>query len=147
MSAQLAEAKPSLVIRRRINASPGKIFAAWTQPEKMMRWWGTKDAVTLRAEADLRPGGCYAVGFRTPDGEEHDVAGTYREIVKDHKLVFTWAWRSTPERESLVTILIEPDGAGAWLTLRHEQFFDMTARDNHEGGWNASLDRLEAFVA
>jgi uncharacterized protein YndB with AHSA1/START domain len=112
-----------------------------------MRWWGTKDAVTLRAETDLVPGGRYAVGFRTPDGEEHNVAGVYREIVKDKKLVFTWAWRSTPERESLVTILIEPDGDASWLTLRHEQFFDTTARDNHEGGWNSSLDRLEAFVA
>ena len=146
MSAQLAETKPSLVIRRRIAASPQKIFAAWTQPEKIMRWWGTKDATTLRAETDLKPGGRYAVGFRTPDGEEHNVGGVYREIVPDRKLVFTWAWRSTPERESLVTILIEPDGAGAWLTLRHEQFFDMTARNNHEGGWNSSLDRLEAFV-
>jgi len=138
--------KPSLVIRRRIAAPAQKIFAAWTQPEKIMGWWGTKGAVTLRAETDLRPGGRFAVGFRTPDGEEHNVSGVYREIVADRKLVFTWAWRSTPERESLVTILLEPDGTGTWLTLRHEQFFDQTARDDHETGWNHSLDRLEAFV-
>jgi len=109
----------------------------------MMGWWGTKDAATLRAEVDLRPGGRFAVAFRTPDGEEHDVAGIYREIVADQKLVFTWAWASTPERESLVTVTIEPDGAGSILTLHHAHFFDATARDNHEGGWTHTLDRLE----
>lgn len=142
----IAETKPSLTIRRHIAASPRKVFAAWTDPEKIMGWWGTKDAVTLRAETDLRPGGHFAIGFRTPDGEEHDVGGVYREVVPDAKLVFTWAWRTTPERCSLVTISLKPDGAGTWLTLRHENFFDMTARDNHETGWGHSFDRLGAFV-
>jgi uncharacterized protein YndB with AHSA1/START domain len=145
MSAQL-EAKPSLVIRRRLAAAPEKVFAAWTNPEKIMRWWGTKDATTLRAQTDLRPGGRFAIGFRTPDGEEHDVGGVYREVIANQKLVFTWAWRTTPQRESLVTISLKPDGDGTWLTLRHEQFFDETARDNHQSGWAASLDRLERFA-
>jgi uncharacterized protein YndB with AHSA1/START domain len=113
----------------------------------MMRWWGTKDATTLRAESDPRVGGRFAVAFRTPDGEEHNVSGVYREIVADEKLVFTWAWRSTPERESLVSVTIKPDGDGAMLTLRHENFFDQTARDDHEGGWTATLDRLESYIA
>lgn len=142
----IAETKPSLTLKRRIAAPPARVFAAWTKPEKIRGWWGTKDATTLRAEVDLRVGGRFAVGFRTPDGEAHDVSGVYREIVTDAKLVFTWAWRTTPERESLVTITIEPDGDGAMLTLHHENFFDETARNNHEGGWTSSLDRLEAYV-
>ncbi|HWA90192.1 MAG TPA: SRPBCC domain-containing protein [Rhizomicrobium sp.] len=142
----IAETKPSLTLERRIAAPPAKIFAAWTKPEKMMGWWGTKDATTLRADVDLRVGGRFAVGFRTPDGQEHNVSGVYREIVADEKLVFTWAWRSTPERESLVTVTIRPDGDGAMLTLHHAEFFDETARDNHRGGWTSSLDRLEACV-
>ena len=51
------------------------------------------------------------------DGEQHDVSGVYREIVPNEKLVFTWAWKSTPERESLVTVMFKPDGAGTMLTL------------------------------
>jgi len=140
------ETRPSLTLKRHIKAKPEKIFAAWTKPEKIMGWWGTKDATTLRADTDLRVGGRFAVGFKTPDGEEHNVGGVYRELVPNEKIVFTWAWRSTPERESLVTISLKPDGEGTMLTLHHEQFFDMTARNNHEGGWNASLDRLEGFV-
>ena len=66
-------------------------------------------------------------------------------MVRNKKLVFTWAWRSTPERESLVTVLIEPDGDGSLLTLTHEQFFDEAARDRHSHGWTGSLDKLERY--
>ncbi len=64
------------------------------------------------AETDVRVGGHYAVTFHTEDGEEHNVGGIYRDVVPNEKLVFTWAWRTMPERESFVTILIKPDGAG-----------------------------------
>ena len=88
-----------------------------------------------------------SIVFHTEDGEEHHVSGTYREVVPNEKLVFTWAWRSTPERESLVTILIKPEGGASLLTLIHEQFFDETARDRHAYGWNGSLDKLERLFA
>ena len=75
--------------------------------------------------------------FRTPDGEHQSVSGVYREIVPDRKLVFSWAWQSTPERESQVTIDLKPDDDGTILTLTHEQFFDEKARDDHRRGWTA----------
>jgi uncharacterized protein YndB with AHSA1/START domain len=90
-------------------------------------------------------GGRFRKVMRSQDGEEHDVRGVYREVVPDRKLVFTWAWRSTPERESLVTLELAPDADGTLLTLRHEQFFDEAARDNHRRGWTAALDKLEAY--
>jgi uncharacterized protein YndB with AHSA1/START domain len=99
------------------------------------------------AETDVRIGGRYAILFLGQDGEEHHVSGMYREVVPNAKLVFTWAWRSTPERESLVTISIKPDGKGSLLTLVHEQFFDEAARDRHEHGWTGSLDKLERYLA
>jgi len=94
------------------------------------------------AESDARVGGRYRIVVRPPDGEEHDVSGTYREVVPDEKLVFTWAWRTTPERESLVTVELTPDGDGTLLTLTHERFYDEAARDRHQAGWGVILDRL-----
>lgn len=139
--------KPSLTLRRRLNAPPAKVYAAWTDPEKMTRWFGPDAGAVRHAEADVRPGGRYAVIFHTEDGEEHNVSGTYREVVENEKLVFTWAWITTPERESLVTVALRPDGDGTMLTLTHEQFFDEAARDRHAHGWTGSLDKLEAFFA
>lgn len=138
--------KPSLSIRRRINAPPARVYGAWTEPDKMMGWWGPAGAETLSAEADPRVGGRFHVAFRTPDGERHDVSGTYREVVPDERLVFSWMWRTMPERVSQVTVALRPDGDGTVLVLTHEQFFDEPTRDGHREGWAGSLDRLERFV-
>jgi uncharacterized protein YndB with AHSA1/START domain len=78
--------------------------------------------------------------------DEHDVSGVYREIVPNEKLVFTWAWKSTPERESLVTVTFKDDNGGTLMTLLHEQFFDEDARDRHNAGWTGTMDRLEQYL-
>ena len=95
----------------------------------------------------MRIGGRYHMVMKSPDGEEHDVSGVYREVVPQRKLVYTWAWKSTPERESLVTVELKQDGGGTLLTLTHEHFFDADARDRHQHGWEGSFGRLEQYLA
>ena len=143
----ITETKPSLTLKRRLKAKPEAVFAAWTDPQKIARWFGPGNAEPVRVEADLRVGGKYNFVMRTPDGEEHDIRGLYREVMPNEKLVFTWAWKSTPERESLVTLTLKPDGEGTILTLLHEHFYDEAARDRHQFGWNAVLNKLEALLA
>jgi Uncharacterized conserved protein len=141
--------RPSLTLKRRIKAPPSQIFAAWTDPQKIARWWGPAETVpgSVRAEMDVVVGGRFRVRFKTEDGEKHEVGGVYREVVPDQRLKFTWAWHTTPERESLVTVSLAPDGAGTLLTLHHEQFFDDKARDGHLSGWNGALDNLERYFS
>ena len=139
--------KPSLTIKRRLKAPPAKVFAAWIDPEKVKKWMGPGPMLALLAECDVRVGGRYRWVMQAPSGEQHDVGGVYREIVPDEKLVFTWAWKSTPERESLVTVLLKPDGDGTLLTLSHEQFFDEDARNRHQNGWDGALDKMEKLFA
>ena len=142
--------KPSLTIKRRINAAPAKVYAAWTDPEKLAAWFGMPAKMqegSLQAETDPRIGGRYRISFTGVDGEHFQVGGIYRDIVSNELLVMSWAWHSTPERESLLTISLKPDGAGTLLTLQHEQFFDEAARDGHEKGWTELLGQLEKFFA
>jgi uncharacterized protein YndB with AHSA1/START domain len=145
--ASAAAINPSLTLKRRLNAPAEKVYAAWTDPKQLVRWFGPDSGPVTRAETDLRVGGKYVVIFHTEDGEEHYVSGTYQEVVPNEKLVFSWAWRSTPERESLVTVTIKPDGDGVILTLLHERFFDQEARDRHEFGWTGSMNKLERLFA
>ena len=142
-----AAVKPSLTLKRRLNAPPEAVYAAWTDPKKLVHWFGPDQGPVTKAETDVRVGGRFHVVFHTEDGEEQDVSGIYQEVVPNQKLQFTWAWRTMPERESLVTVLVKPDGDGALLTLIHEQFFDEPARDRHAYGWNGSLDKLEKALA
>jgi uncharacterized protein YndB with AHSA1/START domain len=142
-------AKPSLTLKRHIKAPPAKVYAAWTEAEKIVKWFGPHETVdgSVKAEMDVRVGGKYRASFKTVDGEHHEVGGVYREVIPDQRLQFTWAWHTTPERESLVTITVVPDGAGTMLTLLHEQFFDQKAADGHRHGWTGTLDKLEAIFA
>jgi uncharacterized protein YndB with AHSA1/START domain len=139
--------KPSLTIKRRFKAPPAKVYAAWSDPEKMSRWMGPGEIVAPTVECDLRVGGRYRIVMRRPDGEEFDVGGVYREIVPNEKLCFTWAWKSTPERESLVTVTFKNDNGGTLMTLHHEQFFDEAARDRHNQGWEGALAKMEKYLA
>jgi len=142
-------AKPSLTLERRIKASPHQVFSAWTDPKKLVHWFGPAETVqdSARAELDVRVGGRFRIAFRTEDGERHEVGGVYREVARDSRLVFTWAWHSTPERESLVTVTVAKDGDGTMLTLHHEQLFDEKARDGHKRGWTGTLEKLERYLA
>jgi uncharacterized protein YndB with AHSA1/START domain len=141
--------RPSLTLKRRFNAPPEKVYAAWTNPEKIVRWFAPPRVKpgTERATIDARVGGRYRLSFDRDDGEHFEVGGVYREMVPNERLVFSWAWHSTPERESLVTVLLKPDGEGTLLTLHHEQFFDQAARDSHEHGWKGMLDNIEKHLA
>jgi uncharacterized protein YndB with AHSA1/START domain len=143
------DVKPSVTLKRRLNAPAEKVYAAWTEPAQIAHWFGPSETVagSVHAEMDVRVGGRFRVSFNTVDGEHHEVGGIYREVVPNEKLVFSWAWHTTPERESLVTVLIRKEGEGAMLTLTHEQFFDQAARDGHKRGWTGTLDKLEHYLS
>jgi uncharacterized protein YndB with AHSA1/START domain len=96
---------------------------------------------------DVRPGGRYTIAFRTPDGEEHRVSGTYEEVVPLRKLSFSWAWQSTPERVSFVTVTLQPDGTSTRMSLRHERFFDRAASESHQRGWTMTIAKLDRLMA
>lgn len=146
-----APQKPSLTLKRRIKAAPAKVYRAWTDPAQIVAWWGPGNCEYLASEIDLRIGGRFRIAFRTDvDGrshEQHEVGGTYKEIVPDQRLVFSWNWLTTPERVSQVTITLKPDGDGTLLTLFHEQLFDEDSKTRHTRGWTASLDKLEGLFA
>jgi uncharacterized protein YndB with AHSA1/START domain len=140
--------EPRLVITRHYPVAPEKVWRAWTDPQALSRWFGPgeMDSVT-HAELDVRVGGRYRIAFRTGDGQQHDVSGEYQEVVPNRKLQFTWAWKSTPERVSLVTIELKPAADGCDMDFRHERFFDAPARDAHEQGWMGALAKLDRMLA
>ena len=139
--------KPTLRITRRYPVSSEKVWRAWTDPQALSRWFGPGDTDSvLLAELDVREGGRYRIRFRTQDGEEHDVSGVYQEVVEQRRLSFSWAWKSTPERVSRVTIELRPVDDGCELDFVHDRFFDQAARDNHEQGWTGTFTRLDAYL-
>lgn len=140
--------KPSLRLTRFYPVPPDKVWRAWTDTEALKRWFGPggTDRVSL-AELDVRTGGRFRIVFGGADGKAHEVTGVYQEVVPQQRLVFTWTWpRTTPGRESLVTIEFNAAPRGTDLVFRHERFFDETVRDGHRRGWEGSFAKLECTL-
>jgi uncharacterized protein YndB with AHSA1/START domain len=133
----------TLRISRSYSASLPRVWDAWTKPEEMRHWMGPPESTREPdISVDLRIGGRYRLVMYPASGETHRVGGVYRVIEAQRRLVYTWAWESTPERESLVTVEFRPDGKDTQVLLTHERFADRAARDNHGLGWRMCLDRL-----
>lgn len=135
---------PSVTLVRRIKAPPAQVWAAITQPELMLQWWGPDAGPTLDVVADVRPGGRFSVVFRLLNGEEHNPTGLYREVAPERTLAFTWDLPG--EQASLVTFRLEPLDGGTLLTLTHEHLPDEAARTSHEQGWIGLLEKLPLFL-
>lgn len=139
--------KPELRLTRTYPVAIEKVWRAWTDPQALSQWFGPGPANSvLVADMDVRSGGRYRIRFEA-EGGEHEVAGTYQEVDAPRKLVFSWAWHSTPERVSLVTIALHAVDGGTQLDFLHERFFDQAARDKHEGGWAGTFAKLDALLS
>lgn len=137
-------ALPSLTLVRRIKAPPARVWAAITEPDLMLRWWGPDAGPTLSVTADVRPGGRFSVVFRLMNGQEHNPTGIYQVVDRERTLAFTWDLPG--ERVSLVTFRLAPLDGGTELTLTHDQLPDAASRTSHEAGWNGLLDKLPVFL-
>jgi uncharacterized protein YndB with AHSA1/START domain len=140
-----------LVITRVIDAPRSLVFKAWTQPEHIARWWGPQDFTTIYCEMDIRVGGAYRFGMRSPQGTERWKRGVYREIVEPERIVFTFTWENpaddVPHHELLTTVTLDEVGAKTRLTLRQGPFTAARHRDSHGSGWTSTFERFAEYLA
>jgi len=149
----IAAAGPAerLVVLERIFDAPCElVFKAWTEPQHLVRWYGPRGFTLPSCKLDLRLGGAWRYCMLSPEGREHWVQGTFREIVEPERLAFTWAHENpdgTLGRETLVTVTFVDLAGKTKLTLRHAIFESLSARDEHQNGWTSSLECLAEYLA
>lgn len=123
----------------RIEASPATVFDLLTTSDGHTSWMG------FGAELDPRPGGVYHVDFGAAK-----VSGSFVEVERDRRVVFTWGWEGgvvpLAPGESTVEITLTPDGSHTILRLRHTGLTD-PLREFHAWGWDRYLPRLAERAA
>lgn len=144
-----------LVLTRVFDASPAKVFEAWTNPDSMKQWFAPHPYTTPVVETDVRPGGSTLVIMRGPDGTEIPCPGVYLEVVKNQRLVFTdaftEAWKPSEKPFMTVTLTFEDQGGKTRYTARAAHW-SVAAREAHEKmgfheGWSQVAEQLAEVLA
>lgn len=137
---------PVVRVSRRLSAPAERVFDAWLDPVWIGRFMfgphlRNEQVVSLTNEP--RVGGTFHYRV-TREGTEIDHTGTYREIERPRRLVFTWGVGAEQGDQSLVTIEITPDGDACELSLTHGIHPDWAEYvDRAEAGWTRILDDLD----
>lgn len=140
----------SLRLRRLLDATPERVWAAWTQPELMQQWLSPMGMTTVAATADVRVGGRYRIEMAqgperlpTPPqfGDVLIAEGSYRRVERPRLLELTWAWVGWRET-SIVRIELRGRGDQTELLLDHRRLADEDSRTFHRNGWRSTLDSL-----
>jgi uncharacterized protein YndB with AHSA1/START domain len=139
---------PALVIRRTFQATPQRVFEAWTDPDTARQFLCPEAMTIPEARFDVRVGGEFRVVMRPTSGEDFVARGVYREVRPNERLVMTWTWEeddASEEWETLLTEDLRPHGACTELILTHERLSSAESRERHEEGWTSMLDRMQTL--
>ena len=132
----------TVTVQREIAAPADDLFDAWLDAQSLGSWLRPSGVRETRAETDPRVGGMFRIVM--VDDESSDVhTGTYREIDRPRRLVFTWSSPATRFRDSVVTVTFQPSSNSSTVVEIHQVGLpDEEARAGHHAGWSDALSEL-----
>ncbi|MGY4831465.1 SRPBCC family protein [Sphaerotilaceae bacterium SBD11-9] len=121
LSGYLLETEPArdIVSLRVFNTTPAALYAAFTDPQRLARWWGPKGFRNTFETFEPRPGGEWRFVMHGPDGKDYKNYSVFTELTPSARIVFEH--RCAPYFEMAIGLLDRGDGS-TLLTWR--QRFD-----------------------
>ena len=137
----------SITTTRLLNAPQALVWDAWTDPAKLMVWWGPNGFTNMMKKVDVRVGGRFDMTMHGPDGTDYRNESHFTEVLPKERI----AYRHETAPKFLATATFEARGKTTFLTL-HVVFDTAQAFESAvevfgavEGG-EQTLARLAAFV-
>ncbi len=146
-----------LKLERVVDVPRALVWAAWTQPQHLVKWFCPLPWQTTDCRIDLRPGGIFQTTMKGPDGPGFTNTGCFLQVVDQELLVWTGVmgpdfrpqakelFAAVPFMMSAIIALEDVDGGTKYTALvRHG---DVASRQAHEqmgfhAGWGKALDQL-----
>jgi len=144
-------AEREIHIERIFDAPRERVFAAHTDPELIVQWWGRREDETTVDEMDATTGGKWRFVSRGPDGE-HAFRGVYREVTPPERIVQTFEWEGMPGHVSIDDATFEDLGDGRTKIVSVTTFHTAEERDGMlsagmEKGLNEGYAQLDELLA
>jgi uncharacterized protein YndB with AHSA1/START domain len=139
----------TLEMVRVLPAAPARIFAAFTDPGQLARWFGPEGFSVGSLDLDPRVNGTYRIEMQPPEGDPFYLGGEFREVDPPGRLAFTFVYE-VPDRddvETLVELSFRDRGESTEAPFTQGPFRTEARRELHRDGWTDSFDRLERLVA
>lgn len=157
----------TFTITRTFAAPRERVFACFTDPARMERWFSGGGATIEFVHADLRPGGYTHIRFTQPDGVTYHGRYEYLEVEPVSRIVYLNAFADADANlvhhpmapdwplQLLTTITLEERDDATELTLTWVPYEASDAEervfaDNLEScrqGWTGTFDGLDAYLA
>jgi uncharacterized protein YndB with AHSA1/START domain len=139
-------------MEREFDAPRELVYRAFTDPELVPRWWGSRTGKTIVDKMDVRPGGSWRYVQISPDGAEHAFRGEYREANPPEHITWTFEYEPMAGHILVETMTFEVirDNRTRIVTL---STFDTTEerdgmlQSGMESGAAESYERLEGLLA
>jgi uncharacterized protein YndB with AHSA1/START domain len=157
---QPPDPKLDLVLERVVDVPRELVWAAWTTPEHIKKWFTPAPWKTVDCKLDLRPGGIFYTVMQSPEGKDYPNAGCFLEVIPNERLVFTSVLEAGYRPSAVATgpgaipftgvITLEAHGQGTKYTALAIHGAE-SVRNAHDqmgfhDGWGKALDQLVALV-
>ena len=137
-----------LQLQRTLPAPPETVFAAFTDPERLARWWGPEGFAVSAPDFDPQVGNDYAIEMRPPDADAFRLTGRFSVVEPPRRLAFTFVWEppDADDVETTADLHFDAVGSATRQSLTQGPFATEERRALHRAGWGESLDKLERLV-
>lgn len=137
----------TLKLVRFVKAPPERVYAAFLDPDAMVKWLPPHGFTGKVHHVDARVGGSYKMEFNTINRSwGHSFGGTYKELIPGKRIVHTDRFDSDDpvmgNAEMLVTIDLRAVDGGTEITVLQEGIPAGPAADGAPYGWSQSFDNL-----
>ncbi|HSV61344.1 MAG TPA: SRPBCC family protein [Variovorax sp.] len=139
--------KRAFIHTRLIDAPPTQVFRAFSEPERLARWWGPKGFSSTFQTCEFRPGGAWRFVLHGPDGIDYPNENVFAQIDAPARLVIE---HLSEHHHFLLTVTL--DAQDSQTLLGWQQVFDTVEERERVAGFvleanEQVLDRLQAEVA
>lgn len=136
-----------VILKRIIHAPIDDVFDAWTTPSEMKKWYSPEGMSTTEATSESNKDGKYTVTMKVGE-TTFQMHGKYIEFDRPYKLVFTWeSAMPKDDKPSIVSVEFKKISENITeVSLTHSGFGSKEDRDQHDVGWNGTINKLEKYI-